>query len=157
MNKHSFEWHGRKYYLLGADTNGTKYYLEEAHFDCDWYWGIGYVETFTNNRNPVWSRDIRSHEHFNRKFFHKGTSSFDAYKKEFPNNPYTDTELWKILELMQTAYTMREYSDTLHIGGAHYTSNSCAEIIKNDAEYDRINKVIIPALMSELYKIMEKE
>ena len=39
MKKYSFNKFGHKYYLLGADKEGIKYYLEEASWDCDWYWG----------------------------------------------------------------------------------------------------------------------
>ena len=43
---------GKNIYLLGSDKDGVKYWLEEASWDCGWYWGFGYVETYTNNSNP---------------------------------------------------------------------------------------------------------
>lgn len=154
MNKHMFTWHGKKYFLLGQDHEGIKYYLENAHFDCNWYWGIGYIESFSNNRNPAISRDIRSHEHFDSKVFGKNKCCFDVFKELFPVNPFTDKEIWNICELMKSAYTARHYSDMLHTGGAHITTNKAKDKIRNDKEYKRINEITIPGILDELYSIM---
>lgn len=155
MNKYSFTWHGKKYYLLGEDVDGERYYLEEAHWDCGWYWGGGYIETFTNHKNPAMSKDISSHQHFDGLFLNNPRlNGFDAFKMLFKETPFTDKELWVILELMKSFYTARNYSDFLHIGGAHYTTNPCKGTIVNDEEYTRINASVIPALMEELYKIL---
>ena len=49
MKKQTTTAFKKKIYLLGADAEGTKYWLEAPSWDCDWYWGFGYVETYTNN------------------------------------------------------------------------------------------------------------
>ena len=157
MKKVTFEKFGHKYYLLGTDKEGIKYYLEEASWDCDWYWGGGYVETFSNNRNPVCSRDIDSHHHFNYMFLTYNKNGFDMFKDFFKETPFTDNEIWKICELMKSFYVAREYSDMIYRGGAHYTSNPAKETIMNEVEYNRINKVVIPSIMDELYKILSEE
>lgn len=158
MKKKTFEWRGKKYYLLGEDADGDRFYLEEAHWDCGWYWGGGYVETFTNNRFPENSKDISSHMHFDGLFFKQPRKNgYDAFKEFFAETPFTDSEVWEILELMKSFYIARGYSDFLYLCGAHYTSNPCGVVIKNEEEYDRINKVVIPSLMEELYKILEEE
>lgn len=154
MNKNVIMWHGRKYFLLGEGTDNRKYYLENASFDCGWYWGIGYIESFTNNRNPELSRDIASHNHFDSVIFGQRENGFDTFKKEFPVNPFSDSEIWKICEIMKACYIARKYSDMLHIGGAHYTSNPAAETIKNEKEYKRINEIMIPKLLDELEQIL---
>ena len=56
---------------------------------------------------------------------------------------------------MKSFYIARNYSDFLHVGGAHYTTNKASATIKNDVEYNRINKEVIPSIMHELYKILE--
>ena len=43
----------------------------------------------------------------------------------------------------------------IHRGGTKYTTNPAKGAIQNPAEYDRINKEMIPAIMQEIYKIME--
>ena len=158
IKKHYFSRFGHWYYFIGTDEQGTKYYLEQAHFDCGWYWGIGYIETFTNNTHPELSKDITSHQHFDSMMkdigYEKRLYHIDAFKALFPHNPFTDKEIWTIIELLNSAYTVREYSDMLHIGGSHVTSNPAKELIQNEEEYKRINEIVIPGIMKELYKIM---
>lgn len=153
MKKKSFTWDGRNYFLIGTDGTDN-YYLEEASFDCDWYWGGGYVETFSNKSNPKKSKDITSHNHFDNLIFNVGVDGYTAFKKFFKDSPLEDSEIWTLLELMKTFYTMRTYSDTLYRGGSHYTSNKLSDTIKNKEEYDRINKIVIPAIMDSVYSLL---
>lgn len=147
---------GKDVYFLGQDAEGINYWLEEAKWDCDWYWGGGYVETYTNNAYPSMSRDITSHSHFDSLFFNKANKNgHDTFVEFFVTTPFTDKEIWKICELMKSFYIARQYSDMLYCGGAHYTSNPVSEIIKSGEEYKRINEVIIPNIMQALYDILK--
>jgi hypothetical protein len=142
-------------YLLGQDAEGTLYWLEEAKWDCDWYWGGGYVETYTNNERPAMSRDITSHSHFDSMFFNnQRLNGHDAFTSFFESTPFTDKEIWQICELMKSFYIARQYSDMLYCGGAHYTSNPSKDVIKNEEEYQRINTKVIPDIMKSLYEIL---
>ena len=154
IKSHAF---GKDCYLLGKDSDGVYYWLQESKFDCGWYWAIGYVETYTNNQNPHISRDINSHQHFDGLFFNKNKCSYDVFNEFFEESTLDKKELWTFLELMKSLYTLRKYSDMLHIGGSHFTSNPCKEIIKNDDEYDRINKIVIPALLEKVYSMLSDE
>lgn len=154
MKKRTTRAFGKKVYLLGQDADGTKYWLEEARWDCDWYWGGGYVETYTRNNSPERSRDIKSHQHFDGLFLNKNKNGKDMFCEFFKETPFTDSEIWKICELMRSFYIAREYSDMIHRGGAHYTTNPASDVIKSQDEYERINKKVIPAIMQELYKIL---
>lgn len=154
MNKRTTTAFGKIIFLLGADENGTLYWLEQATWDCDWYWGGGYVETYINNKCPSMSRDIDSHQHFDGMFLKGSKCAFDMFKEFFVETPFTDKEIWQICELMKSFYIARKYSDMLHCGGAHYTTNPARETIKNEAEYNRINKVVIPEIMKSLYDIL---
>ena len=144
----------KKIYLLGQNIDGINYWLEEASWDCGWYWGFGYIETYTNNNTPSLSNDIASHTHFNNLNEGRNQNLYDAFKEKFVTTPLSDKELWTLCELMKSYYTAKEYADMLYIGGAHYTTNPCKEIIKNDNEYNRINKTIIPAICKEVYAIL---
>lgn len=154
MNKKTINWHGHKYFLLGADEDGINYWLEEGHFDCGWYWGFGYIETFSNNKNPQLSRDINSHSHFKTMLLDNALFA-DGFKNCFYQTPLSQDEIWKLYELMQAFYIAREYSDMIHRGGAHISQNPVSETIKDEDEYKRINEVVIPAIMDAVYKIME--
>ena len=149
---------GKDIYLLGADRDGVYYWLAAARWDCGWYWGGGYVETYTNNKKPSISLDINSHSHFNSMFFNGRKNGHDAFNEFFAEHPFSDGEVWKICELMRSFYIAREYSDMLHIGGAHYTTNPAKDVIKEGAEeYTRINERIIPEIMRQLYAILSGE
>lgn len=151
IKKHIF---GKDVYFLGRGKSGENYFLEAATWDCGWYWGGGYVETYTNNNTPEKSRDISSHQHFDGLFMKGNKNAHDAFCEFFALTPFTDAEIWKICELMGAFYTARKYSDMLHCGGAHYTTNPAADTIKSKEEYNRINNNVIPAIMNELYKIL---
>lgn len=155
MKKQRLKIFNKQNFLLGIDRNGTKYYLKEFSWDCDWYWGGGYVETYTNNNHPQLSRDISSHSHFDHMFANGNKNAFDSFKEFFLQTPFEDKEIWKICELMNSFYTARKYSDMIHRGGANYTENPAKETIKSDSEYFRINRYIIPAIAVELYKILD--
>ena len=152
--KRVFEWHGSKYYYLGTDSKGQHHWLEKAKWDCKWYWGLGYVETFTNNERPWLSSDINSHTHFDTMFFNKGRCAYDVFKDTFRETSLSDGQTWELLELMKSAYIARAYSDMLHTGGAHYTTNPKRDVIINEDEYNRINKEVIPAIMEAVYELL---
>lgn len=142
-------------FLIGKGHDGTLYWLEEAKWDCDWYWGGGYVETYTNNEHPARSKDINSHSHFDGMFFKGNKNGHDAFIDFFAETPFTDKEIWKICELMKAFYIAKEYSCMLYTGSAHYTSNPASEFIKSETEYKRINEMVIPAVMQQLYEILK--
>lgn len=155
MNKKKIKVFGKNVFLLGEDNNGVRYYLQEFSWDCDWYWGGGYVITYTNNRNPERSKGINSLQHFDTLFLRDyRKNGFDKFNIFFANTPFTNDEIWKICELMKTFYICREYSDTIHRGGANYTANPVASTIKSDDEYNRINNEVIPAIINSLYAIL---
>ncbi len=153
--KYSMEKFGKKCFLLGQDKDGINYFLEAATWDCGWYWGGGYVKTYTSNRNPIISRDIETHKHFNGLFFNGG-NDINTFKETLPVNPFTDSEIREICELMKSFYIAREYADMVYRGGAHYANNPAAEIIKSEDEYKRINNIVIPAIMESLYEVLEE-
>lgn len=147
-----------KHYFLGQDEHGTNYWLEEASWDCDWYWGGLYIHTFTNNKCPPLSRDISVHTHFDSLFFNKKENGHTEFIKLFHDKtPFTDSEKWKIMELAKAFYIAKQYAEVLYLGGAHYTENPVKDVIKSEEEYNRINKVVIPAILKELYKILSPE
>lgn len=156
MKKEKRRAFGKEIYLLGREKNGKKCYLEQASWDCNWYWGFGYIETYTNDKSPETSRDIDSHRHFDGLFLDKNI--FDSFKDFFEETPLTNDEIWQLLGYMKEFYTMREYADLLHSGN-HITSK--AKNIKeekneteNIKEYNRINQILLPELFEKIYKLL---
>lgn len=150
MKKQTFEWHGKKYFLIGVNEYGERLYLEDASWDCGWYWGFGYVESFTNNTRPWLSRDISCHTHFDSLWL-KG--KYDDFLKL--ESPLTKDEKWQLLELMQSFYTVREYAELCNRGGSHYTESPCKDILENADAENQVNKVVIPAIVAAVKKILD--
>jgi hypothetical protein len=64
IKKTNYRMFGKNIYLIGINTQGEKVFLEHPSWDCGWYWGFGYLETYTNNRQITRSKDISGHSHF---------------------------------------------------------------------------------------------
>lgn len=148
---------GKECYLLGRGKDGNYYWLESASWDCDWYWGLGYIETYTNPLNPAASRDITSHQHFDAMFMKGPHCAYDNFREFFEETTLTDKEIWLLVELMASLYTARHYSDMLHTGGAHFTENPCKDLIQCTGEYNRINNIVIPALLNKVYELLSPQ
>ena len=154
MDKQTKQRYGKTYYLIGTDKDGNKCFLEEGSWDCDWYWGFGYI-SIQYKRGAQYSA---CHTHFDYLFFkNQDKNGYDAFTEFFTETVLTDKETWQLVELMRSFYIARAYSDMLHIGGAHYTTNPAKDTLKNEEEYKRINKEVIPEIMKEVYKILGKE
>lgn len=141
----------KKVYLLGADAEGTKYWLEAPSWDCDWYWGFGYVETYTNNDCPNKSRDINSHQHFDGLFLNNPkVSAFDAFKAFFKETTLNDNEIWTLIDYMSSFYTLKEAAATLGRGYSHITEKAKLEEAKNIEMAKEINEKILPAIFKQI-------
>jgi len=141
--------------LLG-ENNGEKIYLSAPSWDCGWYWGFGYL----GNRNCHYHVEgLKKIEKYN---FEKSVREYefvnlyDGFKKHF-GDTFTvklDKDIWTLAELFSTMYDLKNIAEVYNRGGAHYTTNPCASLIKNSAEVHRINTVVLPAIFEEIYKIL---
>jgi len=155
MKKQVIEKFEKKYYLLGTrKEDNKKVWLEEGHFDCNWYWGTGYVEIFNTSYT-----DIEEHTHFDSLFLE--TNIYDSFKDYFKETTLCDNEIWVILELMKTIYQLRHTSDTIHQKGSYITESNTEKHIFNEdiykKMYDKINNEDIPRLLEEVYKLLRGE
>jgi len=124
---------GKKIYLLGEDADGIKHWLEEPSWDCDWYWGFGYIETYTNNNNPSNSRDIESHTHWD---------SPNQINYPLEKTTFSKDEFNRLKTLFKQFYTNREKADKAHN--------------KNILQYEQLNHIVIPKITAEIIKILSK-
>ena len=154
LNKKVITRNGKKYYLLGIGKDNKHYYLKEESWDCNWYWGFGYVQSFTNDKNPQKAKDIRTHTHFDSLFLKD--KLFDSFVEFFIETPFSKDEIWQLLELMKTLYTLRKSSELFFLGGTNITKNVLSENLKNKEIYNHINMDLMPKIFKEIQKIMEK-
>lgn len=140
MNKTSFD----EEIKLG-EVDGENIYLSAPSWDCDWYWGFGYLR----NRNCHYHVDGLTKTH--------NTNLFEAIKKEFGDTLHTELakdeyrKLWVFCELMQTFYTLKDTAEVLGRGGSNYTTNPHSSLIKNTEEVTRINEKVLPAIFDSIW------
>ena len=128
----------KKVYI--GSNEGEREYLANPSWDCDWYWGFGYLQ----NRNI--------HHHVNT--LNKDKNMHDALIEYYEDTlVLKDGKLWQFCELMYTFYTLKEAAQVLGRGGSNYTTNPISELIKNESEVKRINEIVLPALFDEIYKL----
>ena len=140
------------HYLLGKGKDGQFYYLEKESWDCGWYWGFGYIHSFSNNRQPEKSKDLRSHTHFDSLFLKD--KIFDSFKDFFEETTLNNEEIWKLLDLMQSAYTLKETAALLSYGYSHFTSKARMDLLANEEMRDKVNKEFFPAIFEEIRKLL---
>lgn len=139
-------------YLLGIDESGVKHWLESASWDCGWYWGFGYVETYTNNNNPEIAKDISSHSHWDTCIVGKQAHSHLNDNPNFISTTLSDTESWELSELMQSFYSLKEAAAIFGRGKSHIANT---EINYEDKEItNKINKEILPKIFQRIYEIL---
>lgn len=155
MNKKVTEAFDEKVYLLGKGKDGLWYWLEAPSWDCDWYWGFGYVETYTNNKYPEHSVDIVSHQHFDNLFLKNNI--YDSFTGFFEETVLTEKEIWELLEYMQEAYILKRSAELFKNGSAGITGRFLSDFqekLKDRKEYDKINKVLLPTIFEKVDKLL---
>jgi len=148
---------GKDVFLIGRGKDGCHYWLEAPSWDCGWYWGFGYIETYTLDMCPSRSRDISSHSHFDVMFLRGPKNGYDMFKDFFEETVLDDKEIWTLIELMQTFYTLREMAELCHRGGSHYTTNPIQTLLQDTAEEKKLNAIIMPPVMWKVCELLGKE
>ena len=121
--------------------------LRRPSFDCDWYWGFGYL----GNR--------RCHFHLDGLREGENIHLYDAIKKRFGDTFVIQNSgrLWKFVEVVKTVYTLRKSAELFHLGGSHCTSNPDRDMLKRPDLWEEINRVLIPRQIAAMYAIIEEE
>lgn len=152
MKKETKFYFGKKNYLLGRGEDGKKIWLVAPSWDCDWYWGFGYLETYTRRYGQI---DIDSHTHFDCLNEEKHNNYFDAFNEYIKETPLTSNEIWKLCDYMQTFYTLRKSAELFRHGNSHYTGSATLEILQRNDLEDEINKKMLPRLFEEIDKLLD--
>lgn len=142
------------HYLLGKDKNGQYVWLEKESWDCGWYWGFGYLHTFTNNAHPERANDIDSHTHFDSIFMKGSHYAKKMFEEYFVETPLTDDEMWILCDYMMTYYTLKKTAELFHHGYSYQTSKAYIDTLKSEAQSDRINHEILPDLFKRIADLL---
>ena len=127
MNKRKSRAFGKDVYLVGINQYDEFVWLEEPSWDCGWYWGFGYLEVYTNQKQPNNSRDITSHTHWN----------FNGEMHQWKETVLTDEELSEVNDMFDAFYSYKEI----------------AERNKDTRQAKRINEVDIPRVTKRIIEI----
>lgn len=126
-------------YLIGTDKEGVKYYLKAPAWDCDWYWGFGYIEGFSKSRVHI------SHEH--------ATNFYRFCEERLIATTFTDDEFWELCTLFDNFYTLKNLAETQAHEGREgnyshkYKGFDYRTLIKDGLD---INKDCIPQVMTKI-------
>lgn len=136
---------GEKRVFLGRrKSDNAAIYLYKPSWDCDWYWGFGYLG------------NSREHSHLDGYAKGRNINMRDALLEDYNLNPRVEKQLWVFCELVQTAYTLKKTTEVLGRGGSHYTTNPLSDLIKNTDEVKRINEVVLPEIFNAISELFEK-
>lgn len=150
--EHAFK---KDIYLLGERKGDKKLvWLEAPSWDCGWYWGFGYLETYTNNQNPQFARDIFSHSHFDTEILNGDSYSFENFKNYFNDTTLTDDEIWKICDYMMSFYTLKKAATLFKNGNSHQTERATIETMQDSEIENTINKIKIPKLFNKIIDLL---
>lgn len=128
-------------FLLGERKDGEKVYLQAGSWDCDWYWGFGYIEVYGK-------RDINEHYHFDSLFNKFGLEGIEEHFKSFVLN---ESEMWVLADLMKSFYSLKETAEFYHQGNSHYTNTGVDR--KDLKMYKKIN-ADIEGIIKQVEKLL---
>lgn len=130
---------------LGLNQDDEPVYMDRPSWDCDWYWGFGYIgnKNFHTHLNHLGS----SHLYNNIKEYFKEFVLFD-----------NDEDLWVFCEIVNNIYILRNTAELFYTGSSNmiYRPN-LVDMIKNKSIAHDINSRLIPQLIDELYKVLQYE
>jgi len=153
MKKQVEIFSGKKMYLLGTDKEGIKYWLVAPSWDCGWYWGFGYIQTFTNNRSPQKAVDIDSHQHAND--FLKWATRWNGEDPILTNTVFSEDEAWELCELFKRFYMFQGLAGYYHRGGTGVSQSPSLGDKKDLKEWNRLNNEVLPEIMCRIIEILE--
>jgi len=120
---------------------GEELFLDKHSWDCDWYWGFGYIgnknlhthaEVFINEL--IWS-DVE-----------------DVFKESiFKNN----NDFWVFKDLLKQAYALKKTADVYKYGGNCFIKEGLTDIIKSKKKNEEINKDL-EKVLNTLWKFLLK-
>jgi hypothetical protein len=143
-----------KHFLLGINKDGEYVWLEKESWDCGWYWGFGYLHTFTNNRQPERSKDLSAHFHFDSTFLNGPDCCHNMFKNYFKETVLTDNEIWELCDYMKTFYTLKSVAELFKCGYSHQTERAKLEKVQSETQYDLVNKVWLPEVFKRIETLL---
>lgn len=126
---------------LGVHGGRTEY-LYDFSWDCDWYWGGGYV----GNKH--------SHHHFENLSGKYNISMYDSFKHYYDSTKLTDEQLWRLCDLMIQFYAHTESAECFQWGGHCINGGRTHEEINSELA-TALNVHIETVIIAEVRKLLK--
>lgn len=148
---------GKKKYLLGQDAEGVDYWLRSPSWDCDWYWGFGYVSTKDSHQHIDSSFMGEQYDYdFSIKGYKKGKYIHNLYDcPTFDKTTFDENTGWILSELFKEFYLLKDMAELYHKGGAGLTTSPLHDLLKNPEQEKHINKILIPAITAKIIELLK--
>jgi len=123
------------------EDSGESVFLEKHNWDCDWYWGFGYLET------------RHSHFHFESMVPNKSDKSYLIFDLGYKAKLNLDPKLngWVLMELFAQAYTLKHVAELYHRGCAGIGDAKGLGIKKDREKAKEINSEL-EAVLDNIWK-----
>ena len=141
------EFNEKKGYLIGK-KDGRKVWMPVPSWDCGWYWGFGYLQTYDY-------RDMCCHTHFDVVCKKPNMDWHSAMIAEFDELAIDEKELWILCDYMRTFYTLKETAELYGRGYSHYTEKAHLPIMENKLLAGTINQIQLPELFEQIDKLLK--
>lgn len=128
---------------LGTLPDSGLVYLDKHSWDCDWYWGFGYVG---NNRC-----------HFHMDSLIKGVYDVD---KIFLHTNIKQDQWWVIRDLFMQAYALKEAAGVYQHGGHQTHRAGLTDILKNKDMADKLNadlKIVLDTVWNYMKENIDED
>ena len=109
--------------------SGEDVFFEKHSFDCNWYWGFGYLET------------RHSHFHFDSVIPTESGRNYLLFDLDHEIEIELDPKLdgWLLMELFAQAYALKHAAELYHIGHAGIGDARGLGIERNEEKAKEIN------------------
>lgn len=133
-----------KYFLGVSREDKERVYMPKPSWDCDWYWGFGYLDS------------AYTHTHFDSCILDKSKCSFDAFKDYFETTPLTDDDIWILCDYMKSFYTLKKTAELFKHGNSWQTERATIDKLKDLDLYNKINHELLPELFKKIDELFNK-
>lgn len=151
---------GKDRVFLGTHKGtNEKIYLSKPSFDCEWYWGFGYLGNKDchyhlsdyDNKDRLLYNDSEETVLVTEK---RNINMYDALLADYNLSPAIEKNLWVFCELALSIYTLKDCAELFSQGGSHMTTNPDRSKLKSTTMYDRLTYDLIPMQCQTLWDLI---
>ena len=122
---------------------GEKLYFEKHSWDCDWYWGFGYI--------------VNKNLHTHAEIFIKDLL-WSEVDEVFEETKLTNKDFWVFKDLLKQAYSLKRAAEVYRHGGHCTSMEGITDIIKSEEKEEMINKdleIVLNTMWNFLEEILK--